>query len=115
MKPYPMREEHEPVSFPGAFFLIDAGCALGGALAVTCSPGVTAGRILGGLLGWLILCGLLAAILALITWVRNRRRAAGHAYRQATDPIVDESLGTWVHHSMRDRDNRRGHGHWEGK
>lgn len=107
MKPYPMREEHKPVRMP-----------TWGLLPVSATTGVVGGLApVSAAASVLIAVGLflvVSLVWALAIVVTNRRRAAGHAYRQATDPIVDESLGTWVHHSMRDRDNARG-GFWEGK
>lgn len=108
MKPYPIREEHKPVKYPtwgllpvAVFFSLFGGTFFERGTAS--SLVAAAGTLLGG------------GLWALGVLITNRRRAAAHAYRQETDPIVDESLGTWVHHSMRDRDNKRGAGHWKGK
>lgn len=46
-------------------------------------------------------------------YVRRRRKADSIAYRERTDAIIDESLGTWVVESMRARDRRRRRGHWQ--
>lgn len=108
MKPYPIREEHEPVKYPtwGLMPIAVFASLLGGTVADRGTDAFLVATAMTLVIG---------GVWALGVWVTNRRRRAGHAYRQATDPVIDESLGTWTVERMRDRDNRRGKGHWKGK
>ncbi len=40
------------------------------------------------------------------------RRRGNAAYRQRTDDLIDEAMGTWAPESMIARDRQRGYGRW---